>query len=137
MLLLLVKLSQKKEFKIQFLLLFYFTFFILHKLNLIYLLESDLDFIYSGLDSLNINQRKQLYEIILIITNGTLKYFLKMQFNQKISFVEGNYLEILLSFYKIIFYKMIREESCFVRKNISDNKPLNNVKLFIGSSTSL
>ena len=99
---------------------FLFYFFILHKLNLIYLLESDLDLIYAVLDSLNINQRKQLYEIILIITNGTLKYFLKMQFNQKISPVEGKYLEILLNFYKIIFYKMIREESCFVRKNIVD-----------------
>ena len=99
---------------------FLFYFFILHKLNLIYLLESELNLIYDVLDSLNINQRKQLYEIILIITNGTLKYFLKMQFNQKISPVEGKYLEILLSFYKIIFYKMIREESCFVRKNIAD-----------------
>ena len=99
---------------------FLFYFFILHKLNLIYLLENDLDLIYTVLDALNINQRKQLYEIILIITNGTLKYFLKMQFNQKISPVEGKYLEILLSFYKIIFYKMIREESCFVRKNIAD-----------------
>ena len=99
---------------------FLFYFFILHKLNLIYLLETDLDLIYAVLDSLNINQRKQLYEIILIITNGTLKYFLKMQFNQKISPVEGKYLEILLNFYKIIFYKMIREESCFVRKNIAD-----------------
>ena len=99
---------------------FLFYFFILHKLNLIYLLETDLDLIYSVLDSLNINQRKQLYEIILIITNGTLKYFLKMQFNQKISPVEGKYLEILLNFYKVIFYKMIREESCFVRKNIAD-----------------
>ena len=99
---------------------FLFYFFILHKLTLIYLLETDLDLIYSVLDSLNINQRKQLYEIILIITNGTLKYFLKMQFNQKISPVEGKYLEILLNFYKIIFYKMIREESCFVRKNIAD-----------------
>ena len=99
---------------------FLFYFFILHKLNLIYLLENDLDLIYSVLDSLNLNQRKQLYEIILIIVNGTLKYFLKMQFNQKISPVEGKYLEILLNFYKIIFYKMIREESCFVRKNITD-----------------
>ena len=99
---------------------FLFYFFILHKLNLIYLLESELNLIYDVLDSLNINQRKQLYEIILIITNGTLKYLLKMQFNQKISPVEGKYLEILLTFYKIIFYKMIREESCFVRKNIAD-----------------
>ena len=99
---------------------FLFYYFILHKLNLIYLLESELDLIYTVLDSLNINQRRQLYEIILIITNGTLKYFLKMQFNQKISLVEGKYLEILLAFNKIIFYKMIREESCFVRKNIAD-----------------
>jgi hypothetical protein len=99
---------------------FLFYFFILHKLNLIYLLESELNLIYDVLDSLNINQRKQLYEIILIITNGTLKYLLKMQFNQKISPVEGKYLEILLTFYKIIFYKMIREESCLVRKNIAD-----------------
>ena len=99
---------------------FLFYFFILHKLNLIYLLENDLNLIYTVLDSLNINQRKQLYEIILIVANGTIKYLLKMQFNQKISAVEGKYLEILLSFYKIIFYKMIREESCFVRKNIAD-----------------
>ena len=99
---------------------FLFYFFILHKLNLIYLLESELNLIYEVLDSLNINQRRQLYEIILIITNGTLKYLLKMQFNQKISLVEGKYLEILLTFYKLIFYKMIREESCFVRKNIAD-----------------
>ena len=90
---------------------FLFYFFILHKLNLIYLLESELNIIYDVLDALNISQRKQLYEIILIITNGTLKYLLKMQFNQKISMVEGKYLEILLTFYKIIFYKMIREES--------------------------
>ena len=99
---------------------FLFYFFILHKLNFIYLLESELNLIYDVLDSLNINQRKQLYEIILIITNGTLKYLLKMQFNQKISPVEGKYLEILLTFNKIIFYKMIREESCLVRKNIAD-----------------
>ena len=99
---------------------FLFYFFVLHKLNLIYLLETDLNLIYEVLDSLNLNQRRQLYELILIITNGTLKYFLKMQFNQKISPVEGKYLEILLSFYKIIFYKMVREESCIVRKNIAD-----------------
>ena len=99
---------------------FCFYFFIIHKLNLIYLLESELDLIYSVFDALNINQRKQLYELIFIITNGTLKHLLKMQFNQKLSSVETKYMEILLAFDKIMFYKMIKEESCFVRKNISD-----------------
>ena len=99
---------------------FIFYFFILHKLNLIYLLESELPLINSVLDALTINQRKQMYEIILVITNGILRYYLKKDFNKKISSVEGKYLEILLSFIKIIFYKMVREESCFVRKNISD-----------------
>ena len=99
---------------------FLFFFFILHKLNLIYLLESELDLLYDVLDSLNLNQRKQLYEIIFIITNGTLKYLLKKQFMKNINEVENKYMEILLTFDKIIFYKMIKEESCFVRKNISD-----------------
>ena len=99
---------------------FIFYFFILHKLNLIYLLESELPLINSVLDALTINQRKQMYEIILVITNGTLRYYLKKEFNKKITSVEGKYLEILLSFIKIIFYKMVREESCFVRKNIPD-----------------
>ena len=66
------------------------------------------------------NQRKQLYEIIYIITNGTLKYLLQIQFEQKIKSVESKYMEILLTFDKILFYKMIKEESCFVRKNIAD-----------------
>ena len=99
---------------------FLFYFFILHKLNLIYLLESELNLLYAVLDSLNMNQRKQLYEIIYIITNGTLKYLLQIQFEQKIKSVESKYMEILLTFDKILFYKMIKEESCFVRKNIAD-----------------
>ena len=99
---------------------FLFYFFILHKLNLIYLLESEIDLIYAVLDSLNINQRKQLYELIFIITNGTLKYLLQMQFTQNLNAVENKYVEILLTFDKILFYKMIKEESCFVRKNIAD-----------------
>ena len=61
------------------------------------------------------NQRKQLYELIYIITNGTLKYFLRLQFNHKINAVESKYMEILLTFDKILFYKIIKEESCFVR----------------------
>ena len=43
---------------------FLFYFFILHKLNLIYLLESELNLLFDVIDSLNINQRKQLYELI-------------------------------------------------------------------------
>ena len=99
---------------------FLFYFFILHKLNLIYLLESELDLLYSVLDSLNINQRKQLYEIIFIITIGTLKFLLKKESEKKINEVESKYIEILLAFDKIFFYKMIKEESCLVRKNIAD-----------------
>ena len=99
---------------------FLFYFFILHKLNLLYLLESELDLLFAVIDALNINQRKQLYEIIFIITNGTLKYFLRKQFMKNIKEVENKYMEILLTFDKILFYKMIKEESCFVRKNIAD-----------------
>ena len=99
---------------------FLFYFFISHKLNLIYLLESELSLLYDVIDSLNMSQRKQLYELIFIITNGTLKYFLRLQFNHKINAVESKYLEILLTFDKILFYKIIKEESCFVRKNLAD-----------------
>ena len=99
---------------------FLFYFFILHKLNLIYLLESELNLLYDVIDALNMNQRKQLYELIFIITNGTLKYFLRLQFNHKINAVESKYMEILLTFDKILFYKIIKEESCFVRKNLAD-----------------
>ena len=99
---------------------FLFYFFILHKLNLIYLLESELNLLFDVIDSLNINQRKQLYELIFIITNGTLKYLLQLQFNHRINPVESKYMEILLTFDKILFYKIIKEESCFVRKNLAD-----------------
>ena len=50
----------------------------------------------------------------------TLKYFLRLQFNHKINAVESKYMEILLTFDKILFYKIIKEESCFVRKNLAD-----------------
>ena len=99
---------------------FLFYFFILHKLNLIYLLESELNLLYDVFDSLNINQRKQLYELIFIITNGTLKYLLELQMDLNIKAVVSKYIEIILTFNKILFYKLIKEESCFVRKNIAD-----------------
>ena len=99
---------------------FLFYFFILHKLNLIYLLETELNLLFEVISALDTNQRKQLYELIFIITNGTLKYLLQLQFNHRINQVESKYLEILLTFDKILFYKIIKEENCFVRKNIAD-----------------
>ena len=99
---------------------FLFYFFVLHKLNLIYLLESELNLLYDVIGALNMNQRKQLYELIYIITNGTLKYLLQLQFVHKINAVESKYMEILLTFEKKFIYKIIKEESCFVRKNIAD-----------------
>ena len=51
-----------------------------------------------------------------------MKYLLYLQLksNLRISAVESKYIEILLTFDKILFYKIIKEESCFVRKNLAD-----------------
>ena len=99
---------------------FLFYLFIIHKFNLIYLLETEEDMILNILDAIDYKMRKEIYEYIYIIVNGTLRHYLKMDFNQRISQNEGRYLEIILAFIKLIFYRIMREEPVEVRKNLSD-----------------
>ena len=99
---------------------FLFYLFIIHKFNLIYLLETEEDLILNIIDAIDYKMRREIYEYIYIIINGTLRHYLKIEFNQKISQNEGRYLEIILSFIKLIFYRIMREEAVEVRKNLSD-----------------
>ena len=64
---------------------FLFYLFIIHKFNLIYLLETEEDLILNIIDAIDYKMRREIYEYIYIIINGTLKHYLKIEFNQKLS----------------------------------------------------
>ena len=99
---------------------FLFFIFTAHKLNLIYILENEIELILNVIDCFSYKARREIIEYLFIIANGTLKYYLKIEFNQKINFNEEKYLEIILTFIKTIYYKILREEPFEIRKNISE-----------------
>ena len=99
---------------------FLFYIFIIHKLNLSYLLEKERDLILSIINSFDTKQKKECYEYLFLIINGQLRYYLKMNQKQNLNPSEGTYIEIILSFVKDIFYKLLREEPYEIRTNIFD-----------------
>lgn len=99
---------------------FLFYIFIIHKLNLVYLLEKEKEMLLAIMDCLDTSQKKECYEYLLLIVNGQLRYYLKINSKQKLNESEGAYIEIILSFLKEIFYKMLREEPYEIRNNIFD-----------------
>jgi hypothetical protein len=95
-----------------------FFIFNVHKFSQLYVYEIEHNFIINLIDSLDICLKKDLYQLLYLILNGQLKYFLKKEASSKLSPTNTKYLEVVLNMLKIIFYKIVREDPFAVRKDI-------------------
>lgn len=99
-----------------------FTFYIfsLHKLSQLHFLDIDNDMIMNVIDNMESSLKAEFYDFIFLILNGHLRFYLKKEALGKLSANHTKYLEIVLTFIKVLFYKIVREDPPFIRKNIHE-----------------
>jgi len=93
----------------------------INKLSQLQSFESDRDFILKVIDSLDPLLKKEAFDLIYIILNGYLRYYLKLE-NEKSNLDKNSskHMEFILTFLKTIFYKLVREEPLRQRFNIHE-----------------
>lgn len=110
-----------------------FYLMLIHKTNSLFFLD-DYEPILYNISLLDVNFRKDLYEMYLLIMNGYIRYFVSKDDKNKLIggkpktinplLIEKNICllryDSILILIKKIFYKIIYEEDCFLRKDICD-----------------
>ena len=103
-----------------------FFIFLIHKFSALYFLsEEHKDLIFNSIQILDVRLKRELYEIIFLILNGYVRYYIyklieRIHIKETLNSDEIKNFEIILSFYKSIFCKFIFEESYKVRQNIHE-----------------
>jgi len=99
---------------------FIFYFLNINKLSQLQAFESDREFILKVIDSLDTPLKKEAYDLIYIILNGFLRFYLNMEFTSSLDANSSKHMEFILTFLKTIFYKLVREEPLRQRININE-----------------
>lgn len=99
---------------------FVFYFLNINKLSQLQAFESDRDFIIKIIDSLDLSLKKEAYDLIYIILNGYLRFYLNMENTSSLDSNSSKHMEFILTFLKTIFYKLVREEPLKQRTNINE-----------------
>jgi len=98
--------------------IFYFTN--INKLSQLQAYENDRDFILRIIDSMDPSLKKETYDLIFIILNGYLRFYLSLENSNNLDPNASKYMEFILTFLKTIFYKLVREEPLKLRFNIHE-----------------
>lgn len=99
---------------------FIYYFLNINKLSQLQAFENDRDFIIKILDSLDPLLKKEAYDLIYIVLNGYLRFYLNMEIQSHLDANSSKHMEFILTFLKTVFYKLVREEPLRLRYNISE-----------------
>ncbi len=103
-----------------------FFIFLIHKFSAFYFLsEEHKDLIFKSIQILDIRLKREIYEMIFLILNGYVRYYIykqieRINIKETLNPDEMKNFEIILSFYKSLLSKFIFEESFKVRQNIHE-----------------
>ena len=97
---------------------FIYYFLNINKLSQLQNFENERDFILKIIDSLDPTLKKDAYDLIYIILNGYLRFYLNMEMANTLDLNSSKHMEFILTFLKTIFYKLVREEPLRLRYNI-------------------
>lgn len=85
------------------------------KVNGVALLLEKATMIHNAISSLNAIYKKGVYELVLLIFNGFVKYYLSMKYNKSINNNDVDSFKAVLVFINSIYTKILREEDDSVR----------------------
>lgn len=96
-----------------------FYLFNIHKLNQIHLLEQESEIITSTIDNLHPELKSEIYEFLLLILNGSIRYYVSKEISGNMSQNMINYFETTINIMKTLFYKIIKEEPSVLCPNLA------------------